>query len=115
MCLSGKKVLMFLSQDTFAVSHFMSRIESTVDKGMSVTVVARKTSEEAVSKLLKAGCVFIDSKIERSEVGFVSLIKNLLSLRKILNFVEPDILHNYGSKSIVLGSLIALAGRKKSE
>ena len=113
MCLSGKKVLMFLSQDTFAVSHFMSRIESTVDEGMSVTVVARKTSEEAVSKLLKAGCVFIDSKIERSEVGFVSLIKNLSRLRKILNFVEPDILHNYGTKSIILGSLIALASRKK--
>lgn len=100
-----KSVLMFLSQDKFFLSHFAPWAHRLIKDGWSVTVLAKATSAQAVRKIDEYGCSFIDSGIDRAGTGLFIEIKSILRVLKILKTEKPTVIHNFGAKSIIYGTI----------
>ena len=101
------KVVMFLSQDSFFLSHFVSYAEALKKSKFDVVVVARQTSPGVKKEILDQGYKFVSTDIERGAIGFFSLISGVRQIISIIHREKPDYLHNFGTKQIFLGTIAA--------
>ena len=108
-----KNAILFLSADFFFLSHFINRANLLKKQGCLVTVIARKTNQEIVDTIEKSGFNFFDSEIERKSISILGAVKNFLFVRKIYQELNPDIVHNFGTKSIFIGTGAAKTIKKK--
>ena len=107
------KVVMFLSQDSFFISHFISYADVLKKNAFDVIVVARNTSLDVKKKILTYGFKFISTDIERGEIGVFSLFDGLRQIISIIQKENPEFLHNFGTKQIFLGTLAAKIANRK--
>ena len=108
-----RTVMMFMSQDSFFISHFKLRTSVAIDCGYKFYLLANKTSEEIDNEIKQAGIKFINSKIDRSGINIFKELASLARTIRIIKKYKPSLIHNYGAKSIFYGTIACrLVSRK---
>lgn len=98
---------MFFPEDTLLISHFLTHALMARKIGFDVVVLARKTSETNREQICANGCVFYDSKIKRASTSVYSVVVDLLNVFSVLLKEKPDVIHNFGNKQILFGTLFS--------
>lgn len=62
-----------------------------------------------INDLVKLGCIFIETEINRRGTNPITDIKLIMQYRKILKDVKPDIIYSYTIKPNIYGGLLARA------
>jgi glycosyltransferase involved in cell wall biosynthesis len=105
--LRRKKLLFLASEGWFIRSHFLALVERGVREGYDVVVAARLgDSAEAIQSV---GARVIDLPNQRGAFGAFALLRARNSIARVLRAEQPDLLHVFSLKSIVLASLSARA------
>lgn len=105
------KLLYFVSEDKYFISHKIKHVLYAKKQGFDVLVVCKisKFYDNIKSKGIKV--VGID--LNRKNLNPFSQINVIFELLKIINRYNPDIIHNTALKPIIIGSLSALFFKKK--
>lgn len=104
------RVILFLVNDAdFFISHRLNLALAARDTGYRV-VIACPTSDNA-SAFDKAGLEYIQTSKVRGRNGLLSQLATLVSYRKIIRDVQPDLVHLVTSKPVILGGILARLGR----
>ena len=102
-----KKIVLLVSEDWFALSHFRPLIRALLDIAQSVIVVTRSSGRLSEIEALGARTVLFD--FGRSANSPTAILRQSWQLRRILRRENPDVVHMVAIKPIVLGGL-ALTG-----
>lgn len=108
-----KNLVNLISADTFFVSHFANRVPATKLLGYEVSVLSKRTNDDAVRQIQALGAHFYDTGIERSTISPLSELRNILRIVKLYKELQPRIVHHYGAKAIFYGTLACFFLRDK--
>ncbi len=105
------KLLYFVSEDKYFISHKIKHVLYAKKQGFDVLVVCKisKFYDNIKSKGIKV--VGVD--LNRKNLNPFSQINVIFELLKIIKSYNPDIIHNTALKPIIIGSLSALFFKKK--
>lgn len=104
------KVLVCVTEDWFALSHFKPLIRRLKSLAREVVVVARDSGR--VTELRALGVRTIDLDYNRSSLDPRRETRTVMALRRILMAEQPDIVHLIAMKPIVLGGMALLLDRR---
>lgn len=102
------RVLVLVTEDWFAVSHFRPILSALVDLGLDVTVATRCSGKQSL--LEELGARVIDFDFRRGSFRPVVDAGVTGRLHRLIRHVCPDVVHAISMKPIVLGALAAAAG-----
>ena len=108
-----KKVIYFVSEDWVFLNHRLELAKKIQKKGYKVTLVTNVTHYKNLIERKKIEVIPI--KIERGSLNIRKSIRTIYKLTKIFKKVDPDVVHNFGLRQIVHGSISAkFAGVNKA-
>jgi len=111
MTAAGKKILYFVNQLEFFLSHRLPLALAARDAGYEVHVAGPVSPSLAC--LTACGFVFHHVPMTRSGLHPLQELGTLFEISRLLRRVKPDILHNVALKAVLYGSLAArLAGTR---
>ena len=103
------KLLYFITEDWFFVSHFLPMAEAARECGFEIVVAAR--SGEQRERLTSKGIRLIPMKSARGSVSLLKILRDFFQCIKIVRSEQPDVVHCISLRPIVIGGLAAkLAG-----
>jgi glycosyltransferase involved in cell wall biosynthesis len=102
------KVLLCITEDWFAVSHFKPLIRALVGLAREVVVVTRASG--ATGEITALGARVRDFDFHRSSLNIAREYATAMALRRVISEENPDVVHLIAMKPIVLGSF-ALRGQ----
>lgn len=96
------KILFVLNDYKFFCSHFKHIAERLASGGDLITVASSGSSyfEDSL------GIKYIDYSINRSSLAALGELKSILELKKIIDFVNPDIIHSFTIKPVLYSNLL---------
>lgn len=103
-----RAVLVLITEDWFAVSHFLPLLRALVDLDISVTVATRCAGKQHLIEATGARVVPFDFK--RGSIDPLRDAGVVVRLRRLIRQVAPDAIHAIAMKPITLGALAAAAG-----
>lgn len=101
------KLLYFVSEDWFFLSHFIDRAVAARDAGFEVAVVTRVV--EHGESIRRAGFELVSLDMDRSGVSVAGEVRTLRALCAIYRRVRPDLVHHVALKPILYGTIAAWA------
>lgn len=101
------KLLYFVSEDWFFLSHFFDRAVAARDAGFEVAVVTRVV--EHGESIRRAGFELVSLDMDRSGVSVAGEVRTLRALCAIYRRVRPDLVHHVALKPILYGTIAAWA------
>jgi glycosyltransferase involved in cell wall biosynthesis len=101
------KILYFVTEDWFFVSHFLPMARAARAAGMEVVVAARVSGR--AGRLATEGVRVIPLDVERKSLGLLEGLRNVVAAYRIVRAERPDIVHCIALRPIVLGGLAARA------
>jgi glycosyltransferase involved in cell wall biosynthesis len=105
MKLCNKKILYFIPEDWFFVSHRFKLAQAAQRDGYDVVIV---TNISIYKELIEsAGMTLYPSLLQRRNKNIYNEIKAFIHLYKIFKRESPDIVHNVTIKSVLFGSVLA--------
>jgi len=105
------RVLYFITEDWFFVSHFRPMARAARDAGLDVTVATRVRDQG--SRIISEGYRLIPLEIDRSGNAVVAPLRSVVQAYRIVRQERPDVVHCIALPAAVLGGLAArLAGAK---
>ncbi len=110
--IDGSKIMLLVSVDWFALSHFKPLISVLVKAARDVVVVTQETGRSAEIEALGARVVDIDYR--RASMNPRQEATTVRRLVQILKAEKPDVLHMVAMKPIVLGCLASRFSRVPS-
>jgi glycosyltransferase involved in cell wall biosynthesis len=103
-----RRVLVLITEDWFAVSHFLPLLRALIGLGLDVTVATRCAGKEHLIAATGAYVVPLDFKRgafrPRGDIAIVA------RLHRLIRRVRPDAIHAIAMKPIALGALAAATG-----
>ena len=102
--MKNKKILYFVSEDWYFISHRLSLALEAKKMGYKVYLITRVNSSQSI--LEKNGIKVFPIKINR---GKLNILQDLFLIIKLYNIIKkncPDIIHNVSLKPIVLGTIV---------
>ena len=103
------KLLFFVSEDWFFVSHFLPIAKAAQSAGFDVAVATRVASEG--DRILAAGCRVIPLDVQRASTSAFQFARELIAARRIVRAERPDVVHCIALRVIVTAGFAAkLAG-----
>lgn len=99
------KLVYFVSEDWFFLSHFLDRAVAARDAGFKVSVVTRVVQHGDLIR--SAGFELLPLDMDRSGVSVVDDFRTLRALCAIYRFVRPDLVHHVALKPILYGTIAA--------
>jgi len=105
------KLLFFVTEDKYFLSHRLPIALEALEKGFRVMVATKDTGEH--DKIRSFGFESIATNIHRSNKGVVSNLLSLVQFVRIVRLWKPDIIHNVAIKPIILGSISSLFMKKR--
>ena len=102
MSLCNKRVLFFVNDLDFFISHRLDLANEISSKKFDVYVASNTILKENKTKI-----EFKKIKIDRSNVGLKSNLSSLFSMSKIIFNLSPAVIHNVSLKPILFASLIS--------
>jgi len=101
------KILYVVNDIDFFISHRLPLAEYAVQKKHEVFVASNELPKVNIHSIS-----FLKFQINRSSVGFISNLKSLIQLNKLIKSISPDIVHSVTLKSILLSNLCLIFNRK---
>lgn len=109
---SDRKLLFFVTEDYYFVSHRLALAVAARNAGYDVSVVTRV--RETGDIIRNAGIRLIPFEMARSGINPINEILTLLRLIRLYRRERPDIVHHVAMKPVLYGSLAArCAGRPR--
>jgi glycosyltransferase involved in cell wall biosynthesis len=102
------KMLFFVTEDWFFVSHFLPMAHAARAQGLDLVVAARVRDHRA--QLETEGIRVIALDVERKSLGPLTGIRNLVSAIRIVRAERPDIVHCIALRSVVMGGIATKIG-----
>lgn len=106
-----KKVLYFVTEDWYFVSHRLPLAKAAQQAGYEVAVTTRVQKHH--TQIENEGITVFPIHMERRSVNPLSAFKTFFELRKIIKDYQPDLIHLVALKPILLGNLAALTEKTK--
>lgn len=100
-----KKLLFFVTEDWYFVSHRLDLALAAKNKGYNVTIVTQVSEFEDLIK--SSGLNLIPINISRRSLNPITELKFLIKLYKIYKNVAPDIVHNVTLKPVIYGTIVS--------
>ena len=100
-----KKILFVVNVDWFFISHRLPLAIKALNQGCEVHIATHITNGR--KELEDSGLIVHHFSISRSSLSLVGLISFSLQLKKILQYVKPDILHLVTIKPVLVGGIVA--------
>lgn len=107
-----KKLVIFVNQDWFFLSHFLERALAAQKSGFSVVVISPDSGHAA--KIIGYGLRHLPIELERQDANPLRQIKALRFLREAYMAERPDLIWQIGLKPLLLGSLAIISAGKAS-
>ena len=108
---SAPKLMIFVTEDWFFVSHFLSVAKAAQAAGFAVSVHVRIETPALRERIEAEGIRVIPSAHRRGHFGPVAMLGHVGRFARLLRRERPDVLHLVSLRLIVLGGLAArLAG-----
>lgn len=108
--MSQKKILYFVSEDKYFLTHKLSHALVALENGFSVLIVCKVTDFK--KKILSYGFQVKNINLDRGSLNIVKELKTLYELFKILKAFQPDIIVNIALKPILYGLLCSKLFKK---
>lgn len=108
-----KKICYFVNSAWYFELHWLERGKAALDAGYDVYVLANFSDSLLYDRLMSEGFKCINSAIREKTISPFSFINDTRRTFKILNLIEPDIIHNITIKPGVIGSLWAKMKNKR--
>jgi glycosyltransferase involved in cell wall biosynthesis len=105
------KLLYFVTEDWFFVSHFLPMARTAKAAGFEVVVAARVRDQ--ASRIAAEGCRVLTLENERRSFGAWEAISGFWRMVRIVRAERPDIVHCIALRMVVLGGLAARVGGAK--
>ena len=102
------RIAFVVNRDRFFLSHFLERALSARDAGHDVVVLAPDTGSGRAIEA--AGLRFVPVGMTRHGVSMAHLWAEVRSMRALYRQIRPDIVHHFGLRPIVVGTLAARFG-----
>ncbi len=100
------KIVYFIAEDFYFLSHRLALAEACRDAGWAVVVATRTGSRGA--EIARAGFALEPIPLERGGMNPLSDLRALAAVIGVLRRHRPDILHAVGVKPVLYGTLAAL-------
>lgn len=97
------KILFIVNIDWFFVSHRIPIAIEALNKGYEVHIAAKFTDKK--EKLEDLGFILHSIEYERGGMGLFGLLKEFSQTLKVLQKIEPDIVHLISIKPVILGGI----------
>jgi glycosyltransferase involved in cell wall biosynthesis len=97
------KVLFIVTEDWYFWMHRSNLAKHLQKIGYQVFVATTRGSH--YSEIVSSGFTFIELQIQRKSLNPIQRIQNLFSIRRVLQRVKPDIIHNISIQPIFLVNL----------
>lgn len=108
------KILYFVTEDWFFVSHFLSVAKAARAAGFEVTVATRARDAALAGRIREAGVAIVESAHRRGAFGPLAMARHVAEFRDVVRAEKPDIVHCVSLRLILLGGLAAkLAGVRR--
>ena len=105
------KLLYFITEDWFFVSHFLPMAQAAQERGYQVTVATRVREEG--ERIKASGISVISVESRRGSFNPLVAISDLMQMLSILRTERPDIVHCIALRPILTGGVVArLTGPK---
>lgn len=101
-----RKLIFLVGLDEYFLSHRQPASRAAMQLGYSVTVVAKDTGKRSMIEAL--GCRFIENPIPNASSNAFTTALSIMKFRRIIDVVEPDILHNIGLQNTLIGTSASL-------
>src|SRR5438132_2846006 len=105
------KLLYFVTEDWFFVSHFLPMAREARAMGFDV-VVATRVREQA-TRITAEGFRVVPLEGERRSVGIVEVVRGFMRIVRIVRAERPDLVHCIALRMVALGGLAARFGGAK--
>ncbi len=102
------KLLFFVTEDWFFVSHFLPMARAARQAGFDVTVATRVRKDGA--RLEAEGLRVISLEAERGSLGVLDGIRNLARAIKIVRAERPDVVQCIALRPVVIGGIATKLG-----
>ncbi len=102
------KLLFFVTEDWFFVSHFLPMARAARELGFDVVVAARVRNDRA--RLEAEGIRVIALNAERRSLGVLEGVRNLLGAIRIARAERADIVHCIALRPVVIGGIATKLG-----
>ncbi len=103
------KIMVLVTEDWFALSHFQPLLRTLKPIARDVVVVTRSSGR--MGELEALGCRTVDLDYNRSSMNPVREAKTVRRLREIIRAERPDVIHMIAMKPIVLGGIAILTSK----
>lgn len=107
--MSRPKLLYFVSEDWYFISHRLPLAEAARDKGYDVVVVTRLSDGKA--RLEQAGLRTVDFDVDRRSLNPFATIGSIVAFARILRRERPTIVHNVALKPAFIGGVASWLAR----
>lgn len=101
-----KRVLYFVTEDVYFVSHRLALAQAALKAGYEVAVATQISAHQ--SHIEQAGLTVFPIAIERASLNPFSALKTLTQLYKAIKKFKPDILHLVAIKPVLFGNIAIL-------
>ncbi len=101
----GRRILFFITEDWYFVSHRLPLAVAAKNAGYAVTVLTRVRRHGEVIRA--AGIELVPFEIDRSGMNPLRELVTLLRLIRVYRRLRPDIVHQVAMKPVLYGSLAA--------
>jgi glycosyltransferase involved in cell wall biosynthesis len=106
-----RKILFFITEDWFFVSHFLPMARAAQAAGFEVAVATRV--HKHAERIAAEQCRVIPLNIERGSLAALDILRSLTRMRRIIREENPDIVHCIALRMVILGGVAAnFAGAK---
>lgn len=106
------KVLLLITEDWFAISHFKPMISALVAAGYEIAIAT--TVHSGLEEISALGVRVIPLDFERSSKDPVRQVALAAALRRLIRAEQPALVHAIALKPILLGGLLFLLDRQLS-
>ena len=103
--------MIFVTEDWFFVSHFLSIAKAARADGFAVSVHVRVGTPALRARIEAEGISVLPSLHSRGTFGPVAMVRHVSRFVRLLRRERPDVLHLISVRLIVLGGLAALLAR----
>jgi glycosyltransferase involved in cell wall biosynthesis len=104
------KVLFFVTEDWFFVSHFLAMAGAARAQGLDLVVATRVRDHRA--QLETNGIRVHALNVERKSLGLLTGIRNLMSAIRIVRAERPDVVHCIALRPVVMGGIATKLGAR---
>ena len=104
----ARRILVLITEDWFAVSHFLPLLRALVGLGLKVTVATRCAGKQSLIEATGADVESFDFK--RGTFRPLTDLAVVARLHRLIRQLRPDAIHAVAMKPIALGALAAATG-----